>query len=139
MLHHALRLSPGNSSLPGDTFDFSSCWTQTAKTEQGWGRGRRAGWSTGPRLLELPTNERTARNAGLGRLGGRRELRSCCHRTFVLTPRGLERGLRAPAESAPRRAADAQCRSVLGKVANRVFTFCACPSPAQFQPAPALD
>lgn len=118
MLHHALRLSPGNSSLPGDTFDFSSCWTQTAKTEQGWGRGRRAGWSTGPRLLELPTNERTARNAGLGRLGGRRELRSCCDRTFVLTPRGLERGLRAPAESAPRRAADAQCRSVLGKVAQ---------------------
>lgn len=70
MLHHALPWGPGNSSSPSDTFDFSSCWTPTAQTELGGGRGRRAGWSTGPRLLELPTNERTARNAGLGRLVG---------------------------------------------------------------------
>lgn len=134
MLHHALPLSPGDSSLPGDTFDFSSCWTQTAKTEQGGGRGRRAGWSTGPRLLELPTNERTARNAGLGRLGGRRALRSCCLGTFVLTLRGLERGMSAHAGL--RMPCVSQCS---GKWHNRVFTFSACPSPAQFQPAPALD
>lgn len=52
-------------------------------------------------------NARPGTRAWAGWLG-RRELRSCCGGTFVLTPRGLERGLRAADWLDVSLAADAQ-------------------------------